>query len=769
MVNHVFIDGSGHKVARSVKNREEYFALRNSVQNRQSLMLARNGDEKAKARLVQFNYNDLLPDGILKGCCHPASTFAGDIDCGSQKECAEIAQRFLDLKEEIGLVELSRSARYGLHYICLRKKGTTILENQVRIAMLTKTEMDTSTHDLQRVMFTVTADGRELLFLDDRIFDEPLTVEESAREYELLKEREKSGLENVPKGAKKTNKHYVPKQEGEIWKEEVLPTPDLQNCAKRTTSTVTLPTSTFKGISYADIIAEWWRRNGGEPSEGERNVKLHQLAVNLRAICDNRKDLLLAIMPTCGLGETELKSIIDSACKENPKGISKMMKAIVEELEDGKDFDGETEDDGDSDNTNTLPISVKRNLPVGLKESLIGVPKNMQMPVLCAVMPIAATYADLVDVRYCDGMEQKLGLMSIILGDQASGKSVCKNAVDIWKRQLDEEDALARKREEEWKERKKSRKSNEKAPEDPHVLIRVLPVTVSCSTLLKRFKNSCDHTLYSFGEELDTLRKTNGAGSWSSKYDIYRLSFDRGEWGQDYNSDQAESGVVRVAYNWTMLGTYGAMRKCFKSDNIENGLSSRILVAEMPDSSFAKMPKYGKRSLEDEAKIQEAVNALRKANGLIDTPRLRKSIEQWVEEKRVEAAKDIDRVKDTYRKRAAVIGFRCGVIFHLLTGKAKETQACIDFALMMADYCLAQQIKTFGETLKRQYIDSNNENNCCKLNASAYDQLPSVFSSDDLRAIKGESCKVNSLRMIISRWVRDGWIKKIRKNQWQKV
>ena len=107
-----------------------------------------------------------------------------------------------------------------------------------------------------------------------------------------------------------------------------------------------------------------------------------------------------------------------------------------------------------------------------------------------------------------------------------------------------------------------------------------------------RFKNAQGHTIYSFGEELDTLRKTNGAGSWSSKYDIYRLSFDKGEWGQDYNSDAAESGVVNVAYNWTMLGTNGALRKCFKSDNIENGLSSRILVAEMPDASFSKMPKF---------------------------------------------------------------------------------------------------------------------------------------------------------------------------------
>ncbi len=783
MINYIYIDGSGHKVARAVKNREEYFALRNSVQNRRNMMLARDGDDKAKTRLVQFNYNDLLPDGVLKGCCHPASTFAGDIDCNNKNECAEIAQRLLNLKQEIGLMELSRSARYGLHYVCLRKKGTTILENQVRVSMLTQTEMDTSTHDLQRVMFTCTADDKELLYLDDRIFDEPMTVEESAKEYETLKKREESGEEELPEGAKKANKHYKPKKEGgirkdevvasgeeEVLKDDVLPTSNHDNCAKRTTSSVNLPTSAvFKGIPYIDIISEWWRRNGGEPEAGERNVKLHKLAVNLRAICDNKKDLLLAIMPKCGLSETELKSIIDSACKENPKGVSKMMTSIIDYLTLTIDHaDEEMNDEEDNDNT-TLPVAIKRSLPIGLKESLVGVPANMQMPVLCAVMPIAATYADLVSVRYCDGMEQKLGLMSIILGDQASGKSVCKNAVDIWKRQLDEDDALARKREEEWKERKKNRKANEKAPEDPKVLIRVLPVTVSCSTLLKRFKNSCDHTLYSFGEELDTLRKTNGAGSWSSKYDIYRLSFDRGEWGQDYNSDQAESGVVRVAYNWTMLGTYGAMRKCFKSDNIENGLSSRILVAEMPDSSFAKMPKFGKRTLDDEAKIQEAVNVLRKANGLIDTPRLRKAIADWVEEKRVEAAKDIDRVKDTYRKRAAVIGFRCGVIFHLLSGKAKESQQCVDFALLMAEYCLKGQIKMFGETLLSQLENDNTTNQRKSRNKTVYEQLPPVFTKDDVRSFKNMVCSTSAINMIISRWLRDGWIKKIDFNKWQKI
>ena len=506
--------------------------------------------------------------------------------------------------------------------------------------------------------------------------------------------------------------------------------------------------SEFKGIPYASIIAEYWQRMGGEPTEGERNDKLHQLAANLRAICDNSEDWLLEVMPRYGLSEQEMRSIVHSACKEPTKG-SRLMKQIVSALEMGISSD-EIEDAEAVAAETGVKVNVKA-LPIGLKESLAGVPVTMHMPVLCGVLPIAAAYADQVQIQYCDGNLQHLGLMSIIRGEQASNKSVVKNAVDVWKRQFDEEDALARKREEEWKERKKGRKANEKAPEDPHVLIRMVPVTVSCSTLLKRFKNAQGHTIYSFGEELDTLRKTNGAGSWSSKYDIYRLSFDKGEWGQDYNSDAAESGVVKVAYNWTMLGTNGAMRKCFKSDNIENGLSSRILVAEMPDSSFSKMPKFGRRSAEDEAKIQEAVTCLRSYSGLVDTPRLRKAIEEWVEAKRVEAAKDIDHVKDTYRKRAAVIGFRCGVIFHLLSGKDKETKACLDFALMMADYCLMEQIKTFGEALQSQYVDAREECQRYGANHSVFDQLAPTFTIDDLRAL-----------------MRDGWISKTDRHHWSK-
>ena len=143
----------------------------------------------------------------------------------------------------------------------------------------------------------------------------------------------------------------------------------------------------------------------------------------------------MEVMPRLGLSEVELKSIVDSACKENPKGISKVMQSIVDTLlTESTEIIEDTEEDG---NETGVKVNVKA-LPIGLRESLVGVPKNMQMPVLCSVLPMAATYADQVSIKYCDGMEQHLGMMSIILGDQASGKSVCKNAVDVWKRQLEE-------------------------------------------------------------------------------------------------------------------------------------------------------------------------------------------------------------------------------------------------------------------------------------------------------------------------------------------
>ena len=715
---------NGKKTMTPVLTAEEYKNLRNGGMQKQHVFSVRKGNEGLKHMLVQMNYS-CLPneDGTLAGTTRVSNTVGMDIDHLTAEEMQTIKERILQKKDELGLLMLELSARAaGYHLVFKRKPELSQEDNLLWASQLLGVKFDENAKDITRVFFTTTAEPEDLIYLDDEIFK----VEECELKIKpTLNESKITPVEQEPK----------------------------------------IEPLLFKGIPYSTIIAEWWNRNGGEPEEGERNVKLHKLAVNLRAICDNKKEVLMKVMPRYGLTEVEFRSIIDSACKETPKGISKMMSDIIKGLECSVKSE---ELDGEGTKQMILPKRLINALPIGLKETLAGIPVNMHLPVLCSVMPIAGAYADEVRVVYVDGNTHRLNLMTIVRGEQASNKSVCKNAVDVWRRQFDEEDAIARKREEEWKEHKKARRANEKAPEDPHVMIRVVPITISCSTLLKRMKNAAGHTLFSFSEEIDTLRKTNGAGSWSAKYDVYRYGFDNGEWGQDYNSDQAESGVVNVAYNWTILGTNGAVRKCFKGDNIENGLSSRILIAEMPDGAFAKLTKFRKRTADEEARIQEAVTKLGNANGEVEVPRLQKAIEKWLEERRIEAAMDIDRVKDTYRRRAAVVAFRCGVIFHILEGTEKESKACIDFALLMADYCLEGQMKLFGEALKNQYVCAQDECQRYSTNHSIFDQLAPTFTRDDLRALK-QGTTDSGLRNVIMRWKNDGWIEPVDRQHFRKT
>ena len=451
---------------------------------------------------------------------------------------------------------------------------------------------------------------------------------------------------------------------------------------------------------------------------------------------------------------------------------SKIMSATVQrinaraeqlaqqQVKDEKAHDDESDDEAETAETATPanPTNAETAIPPipGLKQSLTGVPEQMRMPALCALLPMAAAYADDVTFRYCDGREQRLGLMSIVVGEQASGKSVCKDIIDLWRQPMDEDDEQGRRKEDEWKKKRKNRRANEKLDPEPEVLIRDVPITISCSTLLKRLKNAQGHTLYSFCSELDTLRKTNGAGSWSSKYDIYRLAFDHDEWGQDYNSDQAESGMVSVGYNWTILGTYGALRKCFKGENIENGLSSRVIVSEMPDSAFAPMPTFQDRKDRDTQAILDAVGTLRAKHGYVDTPRLRRAIAQWVEDKRQQALQRIDRVMDTYRRRAAVIGMRCGVVACLLSGE-KETKHVIDFALMMAEYVLQEQCRLFGDVLRKQYAADADDTRRNSKNRAVFDRLADTFTSHDILALKTDITD-STARNIIRRWHEAGWV-----------
>ena len=181
------------------------------------------------------------------------------------------------------------------------------------------------------------------------------------------------------------------------------------------------------------------------------------------------------------------------------------------------------------------------------------------------------------------------------------------------------------------------------------------------------------------------------------------------------------------------------------------------MLSEMPDGLFEKITVFKELSDADMSRISQATAMLRTATGFYETPRLRKAIDKWLEDKRVEASMEMDIIKDRFRRRAGLIGFRCGVVFMLLAGK--ESNACVDFAVKMAEYTLQMQLKVFRPLLAKHYADSN-DNSSGTVNGNIFGRLPSPFNMQDLRQLKGNEIGDNALYTIISRWKTEGWVEK---------
>ena len=705
-----------------------------------------------KRRLPAFCFHAHFKNGRrLNAEAVPSGLSILDIDHIKGSPEVFFNEKVKDRAKESGIVLAHKTpSGEGLRLVFVIPQGMGLVEGQQWLAQqIGLKEFDEACKDLARCSFAVPEEY--VLFLD---------------ENELFKEQ--------PQQPQQPHPQPLSKGEGsDMLQDNPAST---NNAPAKTPAEHSTPLSLGEGLGVRLLIFDLCREQAG----------LKDVDINARGSRHNSLLAILSVGAARLLSEAEAMAVAarrmpdfykEPDCRQLIHDFyakyhddSKMMSATVQRInaraeqlakqqQQSKD-DKAQEEEGVKEATEaatTQSDNVFPDIPPipGLKQSLTGVPEQMRMPALCALLPMAASYADDVTFRYCDGREQRIGLMSIVVGEQASGKSVCKDIIDLWRQPMDEDDEQGRRKEDEWKKKRKNRRANERLDPEPEVLIRDVPITISCSTLLKRLKNAQGHTLYSFCSELDTLRKTNGAGSWSSKYDIYRLAFDHDEWGQDYNSDQAESGMVSVGYNWTILGTYGALGKCFKGENIENGLSSRVIVAEMPDSAFAPMPTFQNRKDRDAQAILEAVNTLRAKHGFIDTPRLRKAIAQWVEDKRQQAMERIDRVMDTYRRRAAVIGMRCGVVAFLLSGE-KETKHVIDFALMMAEYVLQEQCRLFGDVLRKQYA-ADSDNTRKSKNRAVFDRLADTFTPHDILALKNDISE-STARTIICRWKEAGWI-----------
>ena len=376
---------NGHKVARSINTKEEYLALRGSSVQQANLRLAREGNDAAKRRLVQFNYS-CLPndDGSLKGATKMSTTVGMDIDHIEREQMGEVRDRILAKKDELGLLMLELSARgEGYHLVFRRRQELSQEENLQWASELLGVEFDRGAKDITRVFFTTTASPEDLIYLDEELFEnivsEVITNTESTKPTEVAKSVE------VASSVSSESSEFEKKEE---------------------------TAGDYLGIGYDKIIRKWWElyNDGQEPVKSNRNTLTFELAVNLRHICGFDRVVLDKVIPCYdGFSEQEKLACIDSALAEKRTQMPKRLKEVLfavrseelavrseelfrdaprEQARRGVKSDelvlalDEASAEDDRFYYNKLP-----KLPLGVRDSVDAVGPSLSLPVLTAICP----------------------------------------------------------------------------------------------------------------------------------------------------------------------------------------------------------------------------------------------------------------------------------------------------------------------------------------------------------------------------------------------
>ena len=492
----------------------------------------------------------------------------------------------------------------------------------------------------------------------------------------------------------------------------------------------------YRGIPYADIIEQLMvaTGNAGGAIVGERNTVYFSLANYMRYICDFNADLLLRILPDFGICERELSSAA--------RGVS-------------------------AEKSTDLPLP---ELPRLLKLVCRRLPEDYRAAMIIASLPILGTLATRIRFEYLDRQEQSLSFFSCITAPAASGKSFIRKPLDLLLTPINEQDAIEREKEQAYKEKLRASKNSKNQPEDPHACPRNNGVAISIAKLLQLLTYAEGKHLIGIGEEMDTLVKSERAGVWSQKSDIYRLAFDNAEYGQAYMSDASFNAHIKVYYNLLLTGTPNSMKRFFK--DLENGLATRVCFAQLPDTSFSEIPVFAPYTESERAEIIRWARQLDAEQGTLVCPQLNTVISDWLEKKRQQAIDADSHSMDTLRRRAGVIGFRAGMLCYLLENR-KFTKTVSSFAEWVAEYVFRNQMELWGEQMEQELtgaldIISGERGSASSLLAL----LPQEFATADLiklRARKGQSVTPTSINSLLCRWRKLNRIDKTADGKWKRL
>ena len=751
----IYCNKNRAKMMRPVLNREEYLALRGSDRQLALVKAVRSGDETKKRRLVQMNYS-CLPgeDGALKGCKRLSTTVGMDIDHIAPEEMQPIRERILDKKQELGLLMLELSARgAGYHLVFRRRPELSQEQNLEWASQVLGVSHDEGAKDITRVFYTTSASPDDLIYLDDAIFE----IEEA-----------NGDLGTDSRGF--INKDTAVGAESSVSLKESRVNP----CQKE-----------FKGVPYAKIIDEWWRQNGGVPQEGERNVKLYQLAVSLRAICDNNRALLMEIMPRLGLSDEEMAQIIDSACKEPPKGISTKLQSVLgDQTTLGPSYSG-----GEID---TLlwqwgeEIAELAEYYPALHDICKGLKKNQYPAAMFVGGGLLMTLMTRCTYRFYHRPEElrRLNNSTLIIGDPASGKSFATRLFKLLAAPIVEADKVGKDAINAYREQMRTKGANKEKPKKPKVIVRIHPARTSNAQFIQDMVNSVEEVdgqpmqlhMLTFDTELDNTVSVQKGGSWIDKFSMELKAFHNEEDGQAYSNNESILQDFVVTWNFIYTGTPIALKKKVNEQNFGSGLATRLTCIPLPATNFQMMSRESTLDYDSDNRLKEWAVKLDKTKGELPLHKIVDELYDWTARRMADAADNNSRADEMLLKRCAYHGVNFAAPFIVMRHWCELHQDgdywCGEFETDEMDWRLAELIVNIQYACQRHYFgamaeayfDNKLRDACVNVKRQSktyegFERLPDEFTSDDVMRCFNLNT-TSAARMRISRMTRDHLIEK---------
>ena len=760
-----------------VKDREELLALRNAKENLEHLAEARKGDQKAKGRLLQLAYNLGRTEGKLAGVESIGSFFFHDVDCYDPAQSEAIRELVLSKKDEIGLMMLEKSPGGGWHLVCRRLPGTTILENQVRVAMALHIEMDTNAKNLNRVVFSTSGSEEDLPYLDDALFDEPMTAEACEQAYRQLKEREVKGLEEVPAGARKANKHYRPWEDaGDETKgarektagRRALPGNErpedkAEICeADERTRFIFRECMKEEGVTDADLTDQGGRHN---------SVKMVLSCCNQLLTKGETLGVLKELMPDHWQDEN-IQTLVDDFYTDyyNPsQRLTLFQKRVFRDSRRMAEAAPEAEA-APTAQTSALahceltrlfasktPPEIPDALPKLVRTVLQNTPQEYKATVAQAMFPPLGAYPQKLSFVYIDNQVRDLRINCLVIAPTGSGKDSCtKQPLTHIIADMKVRDKENRQRLKAYNDECNSKASNKQKPQRPEgLIIQNIKADITKAALVQRMAEADSAPLYVRLNELEQWDQIEGKSGRSNQFTTMKLCDDEGnDYGSDRASVQSVMGDGCLHLNWNANTTISKAIRYFRYV-LTDGPISRLTLATIPvdeDEYGADIAVFGRYGQEYDEALKPFIDNLKAATGEIDCQEARSMARRLKNECAEFARLSQDRVFDNLTHRALVAAFRKGCLLYAANGMKWE-RTIDTFCRWSLFYDLYLKMTIWGDQIRHADDDIQTSKRGPQ---SLLDFLPETFTLDDAKRVRqklGLSNEGRKCQNMISQWL----------------